>query len=48
MKSLDDLKKIKSEVEEKEFEMKKLKKQQKLELEKNNAKLLTRGKYSVN
>ena len=45
---LINLRRIKSEVEEKEYEMKKLKQKQKLELEKNNAKVLTRGKYPVN
>lgn len=45
---LSSLKKIKEEVEEKEFEMKRLKKEQELVLERNNAKVLTRGEYPVN
>lgn len=45
---LQNLKKVKSEVEEKEYEMKRLKKQQELELEKNNAKVKTIGEYPVN
>ena len=45
---LQNLEKIKSEVEEKEEEMKKLKKQQELELEKNDAKVKTMGEYPVN
>ena len=43
-----NLKKIKSELEEKEYEMKKIKQQQELELEKNDAKVKTIGEYPVN
>ena len=43
-----NLKRIKQEVEEKEYEMEKLKNAQLLELEKNNAKVKTRGEYPVN
>ena len=45
---LSNLKKMKSNISEKEFEMKKIKAAQEKELEKNNAKVLTRGKYPVN
>ena len=45
---LRNLKKIKSEIEEKEYEMKKIKQQQELELEKNDAKVKTIGEYAVN
>lgn len=45
---LNNLKKIKSNIQEKEFEMEKLKQEQQKELEKNDAKVLTRGKYPVN
>lgn len=45
---LRNLKKMKSEVEEKEYEMERLKKQQELELEKNDAKVKTIGEYPVN
>ena len=45
---LSNLKKMKSNISEKEFEMKKIKAAQEKELEKNNAKVLTKGKYPVN
>ena len=45
---LRNLRKVKSEVEEKEYEMERLKKQQELELEKNDAKVKTIGEYPVN
>lgn len=43
-----NLYKMKSELEEKEYEMERLKKQQELELERNNAKVKTIGEYPVN
>ena len=42
------LNKIKIDIEEKEYEMKKIRKEQELVLERNNAKVLTRGEYPVN
>lgn len=45
---LSNLQKIKRNLKEKEFEMQKIKEKQQKELEKNNAKVLTRGKYPVN
>ena len=45
---LSNLNKMKNNLREKEFEMKKLKRKQQKELEKNDAKVLTRGKYPVN
>ena len=45
---LQNLRKVKREVEEKEYEMNKIKKQQELELEKNDAKVKTMGEYPVN
>lgn len=45
---LSNLKKIKMEIEEKEYEMKKLKEAQELEYERNNQKLKTKGEYPVN
>lgn len=45
---LSNLQKIKRDLKEKEFEMQKIKEKQQKELEKNNAKVLTRGKYPVN
>ena len=45
---LSNLRKIKSEVEEKEYEMQKIKAQQEKELEKNDAKVKTMGEYPVN
>ena len=45
---LRNLSKIKSEIEEKEYEMKRIKKEQELELEKNDAKVKTIGEYPVN
>ena len=45
---LSNLNKMKSNLKEKEFEMKKIKSKQQKELEKNDAKVLTRGKYPVN
>ena len=45
---LSNLNKIKEEVKEKEYEMKKLKQQQELEYERNNAKVKTIGEYPVN
>ena len=44
---LSNLKKIKSNIEEKEYEMEKVKEQQLLLLEKNNAKVKTRGQYPM-
>lgn len=44
---LSNLYKIKSEVLEKEYEMKKLKEKQEKILEQNNAKVLTRGEYPM-
>ena len=43
---LSNLKKIKSAVKEKEYEMEKIKKEQEVQLENNNAKILTKGVYS--
>lgn len=45
---LQNLKKIKSEIDEKEYEMERIKKQQELELEKNDEKVKTMGEYPVN
>ncbi len=45
---LSNLQKIKRDLKEKEFEMQKIKEKQQKELEKNNTKILTRGKYPVN
>lgn len=42
---LSNLKKIKSAVKEKEYEMEKIKKEQEVQLENNNAKILTKGVY---
>lgn len=44
---LSNLQKIKSELAEKEYEMERVKKAQERELEKNNAKVLTRGEYPM-
>ena len=44
---LVNLKKIKSDIEEKEYEMEKVKEQQRLLLEKNDAKVLKRGEYTM-
>ena len=44
---LHNLEKVKSDLREKEYEMEKIKKQQEKELEKNNAKVLTRGEYPM-
>ena len=44
---LSNLKKIKNDIEEKEYEMEKVKEQQRLLLEKNNAKVLKRGEYTM-
>ena len=44
---LYNLNKIKSELNEKEYEMDKLKKEQKKVLEDNNVKVLTRGDYQM-
>ena len=46
-KLLSNLQRIKSNINEKEYEMEKLKLQQKRQLEINNSKVLTRGKYPV-
>ena len=43
--TLDDLAKIKAQLKEKDYEMEKLKEQQKKVLENNNAKVLKRGEY---
>lgn len=43
-----NLRKIRGDLEEKEYEMDKIKYSQQLELEKNNAKVLKRGSYPVN
>ncbi|MBR6137176.1 MAG: hypothetical protein IKQ06_03385 [Bacilli bacterium] len=45
---LNNLKKIKREMEEKEYEMNRIKREQELELEKNDAKIKKRGEYAVN
>ena len=45
---LQNLHKIRKDMEEKEYEMQKIKEQQELELEKNDAKVKTRGEYIVN
>ena len=45
---LNNLKKIKREMEEKEYEMNRIKREQELELEKNDAKVKKRGEYAVN
>ncbi len=45
---LSNLEKVKSEMKEKEDEMKRLKKEQEKELEKNDAKVKTIGEYAVN
>ena len=45
---LSNLRKIKRDVEEKEYEMKRLKKEQELVLEKNDAKVKKMGEYPVN
>lgn len=45
---LRNLKRIKQEMEEKEYEMKRIKEEQEKELEKNNAKVKTKGEYPVN
>lgn len=45
---LSNLEKIKRDLKEKEFEMQQIKEKQQKELEKNDAKVLTRGKYPVN
>lgn len=45
---LANLRKVKRDMEEKEYEMNKIKKQQELELEKNDAKVKTMGEYPVN
>ena len=45
---ISNLYRMKSDLEEKEYEMEKLKKQQELELERNNAKVKTMGEYPVN
>ena len=45
---ISSLYKIQSELEEKEYEMEQLKKQQELELERNNAKVKKMGEYPVN
>lgn len=45
---LSNLQRIKRDLREKEFEMQKIKEKQQKELEKNDAKVLTRGKYPVN
>ena len=45
---LSNLHKVKREMEEKEYEMKRIKKEQELELEKNDAKVKTMGEYPVN
>ena len=44
---LHNLEKVKSDLREKEYEMEKIKKEQEKELEKNNAKVLTRGEYPM-
>ena len=44
---LSNLQKIKSDLAEKEYEMERVKKAQERELEKNNAKVLTRGEYPM-
>ena len=45
---LSNLKKIQNDLKEKEYEMNRIRKQQELEYEKNNAKLKTIGEYPVN
>lgn len=45
---ISNLYRMKSDLEEKEYEMEKVKKQQELELERNNAKVKTIGEYPVN
>ena len=45
---LNNLNRMKSNIKEKEFEMEKMKQKQQKELAKNDAKVLTRGKYPVN
>ena len=44
---LSNLRKIKSEIEEKEYEMKKIKEEQEKVLEANNSKVLKRGEYPM-
>ena len=44
---LSNLQKVKSDLAEKEYEMERVKKAQERELEKNNAKVLTRGEYPM-
>lgn len=44
---LSNLKKMKSSIEEKKYEMDRIKQQQKMELSKNNAKVITRGEYPM-
>lgn len=44
---LSNLQKVKNDLSEKEYEMQKLKQAQELELERNNAKVLTRGEYQL-
>ena len=44
---LSNLEKVKSDISEKEYEMKRIKKAQQRELERNNAKVLTRGEYRM-
>ena len=44
---LNNLYRIKNDLREKEYEMEKIKKAQERELEKNNAKVLTRGEYPM-
>ena len=44
---LSNLRKIKSEIEEKEYEMQKIKEEQEKVLEENNSKVLKRGEYPM-
>ena len=44
---LSNLRKIKSEIEEKEYEMQKIKEEQEKVLEANNSKVLKRGEYPM-
>ena len=45
---LSNLKRVKQDLEEKQYEMNRLQKEQERELEKNNAKVKTKGEYPVN
>ena len=45
---LSNLRRVKQDLEEKKYEMNRLQKEQERELEKNNAKVKTKGEYPVN